>query len=54
MHCVHTIKTELSELEGVSSVDADKDSKQVVVTFNAPATDAKIKGLLKEINYPAA
>jgi len=54
MHCVHTIKTELSELEGVSNVDADKDTKQVIVSYDTPATDAKIKGLLKEINYPAA
>jgi copper chaperone CopZ len=53
MHCVHTIKTELSELEGVAGVEADAATKQVVVTFNAPATNEKIKGLLQEINYPA-
>jgi copper chaperone len=54
MHCVHTIKTELSELEGVKSVEARADTKQATVTFEAPATEEKIKSLLTEINYPAA
>jgi copper chaperone CopZ len=54
MHCIHTIKTELSELPGVKSVDADQNSKQTTITFDAPATEDKIKGLLAEIDYPAA
>lgn len=53
-HCVHTIKTELSDLEGVKSVDASAQSKQAVVVFDAPATEEQIVGLLKEINYPPA
>jgi copper chaperone len=52
-HCVHTIKMEVSELEGVQSVDADADGKQATVVFDEPATDEKIKALLAEINYPA-
>ncbi len=52
-HCVHTVKMELSELEGVHSVDADLASKKVVVNFSDPASDEKIKGVLAEINYPA-
>ncbi len=52
-HCVHTIKTELSDLAGVQSVDADAASKQATFTFDAPATEAKIKETLAEINYPA-
>lgn len=52
-HCVHTVKMELSELEGVQSVEADLASKQVVVNFSEPASDEKIKDLLAEINYPA-
>jgi copper chaperone CopZ len=53
MHCVHTIKTELSEVEGITSVDASPEKKQVTVEFNAPASDKKIRDTLKEINYPA-
>jgi copper chaperone len=53
MHCVHTIKTEVSDLAGVKSVDADPNTKQATITFDAPATEAAIKNLLAEINYPA-
>jgi copper chaperone len=51
-HCVHTIKMELSELNGVRSVEADAGTKLVTVTFEAPATQAAIETLLAEINYP--
>jgi copper ion binding protein len=53
-HCVHTIKTEVSELEGVKNVDANATTKEVVVTFEAPATPEKIIQLMAEINYPIA
>lgn len=53
-HCVHTIQSELSELEGVQKVVASADSKQAEITFDSPATEAKIKQLLAEINYPVA
>jgi copper chaperone len=52
-HCVHTIKMEVSELEGVQTVEADADSQQATVIFDDPATDEKIRELLAEINYPA-
>ncbi|MBI5839580.1 MAG: heavy-metal-associated domain-containing protein [Chloroflexi bacterium] len=52
-HCTHTIETEVSELQGVQSVKAEIDSKKVVITFDAPANEEKIKALLAEINYPA-
>jgi copper chaperone len=54
MHCVHTIKTEVSDLEGVKSVDANAQTKETVITFDTPATEEKIVELLKEINYPPA
>lgn len=54
MHCVHTIQAELSELAGVSAVQADAQTKEVQVTFDIPATEAGIRRLLAEINYPAA
>lgn len=53
-HCVHTIKTELGEISGVQSVDADVNTKNVTVKFEPPATEKKIVDLLKEINYPPA
>ncbi len=52
-HCVMSIKNELSELEGVSSVEGDADKKEVTVAFDAPASEEKIRGTLQEINYPA-
>jgi copper chaperone CopZ len=53
-HCVHTIQTEVSDMEGVQSVKADQSSRLVEVTFDAPATEESIKALLAEINYPVA
>lgn len=53
-HCVHTIQSELSELAGVQTVVASQDTRQATITFDAPATEAQIKALLAEINYPAA
>ncbi|MDY6867641.1 MAG: cation transporter, partial [Chloroflexota bacterium] len=53
-HCTHTISMELSEMEGVSKVDADVQTKQVTVSFQEPATEEALKQLLSEINYPAA
>ncbi len=54
MHCTHTIELEVGELEGVKSVQADMNTKDVVITFDAPATEDKIKALLTEIEYPVA
>lgn len=53
-HCVHTIQSEVSELAGVKSVVADMATKQAVITYDAPASEEKIKSLLMEINYPVA
>ncbi|MBN1921573.1 MAG: heavy-metal-associated domain-containing protein [Anaerolineae bacterium] len=53
-HCVHTIKMEVGELEGVRSVEADPQTKEAIITFDAPATEEAIKALLAEINYPVA
>jgi copper chaperone len=53
-HCVHTIQMEVGDLEGVQSVKASNETKQVEVVFDAPATEEKIVSLMKEINYPPA
>jgi len=52
-HCTHTITMELSDLDGVSKVDADVQSQKVTVEFSEPATEQAIKSLLAEIKYPA-
>ncbi|MDX1615111.1 MAG: heavy-metal-associated domain-containing protein [Candidatus Promineifilaceae bacterium] len=53
-HCTHTVEMELSELAGVNKVEADLDSRQVVVEWGDPATWEQIKATLVEINYPPA
>jgi copper chaperone len=53
-HCVHTIQNEVSELEGVQSVVANQEAQTATITFDAPASEEKIKALLAEINYPVA
>ena len=52
-HCTHTIDNEVGELAGVQSVKAEIDTKKVIIMFDAPASEEKIKALLAEINYPA-
>lgn len=51
-HCTHTITMELSEIEGVSTVDADVQSRLVSITFDEPASEQVLKDTLAEINYP--
>jgi copper chaperone CopZ len=53
-HCTSTIEREVSDLEGITSVKADKDSKMVTIEWNEPpATWTEIADLLNEIGYPA-
>lgn len=52
-HCTRTIEMEVGELKGVQSVKADEATKKVVISFEEPASEEKIKALLAEINYPA-
>ena len=51
-HCVHTIQMEVGDLEGVQSVKASNETKEVEVVFDPPATEDQIVALMKEINYP--
>lgn len=53
-HCVHTIKTELSDVDGVKKVDANQETKVVEIEFDAPASEEKLKALLALIEYPVA
>lgn len=52
-NCTRTIELEVGELQGVQSVKANLETKKVQITFDAPASEEKIKTLLAEINYPA-
>ncbi len=51
-HCIHTIKSEVGELAGVKSVEADMQTKVVTIGYDDPATQDSIKALLAEIDYP--
>ena len=51
-HCVHTINTEIGELAGVKTVQANLAAKTAVITFDPPATEEQIVDALKSINYP--
>ncbi len=53
-HCVMAIKNELTDLPGVVTVEADAETKQVLVAWNDPATWDKISAALEEIGYPAS
>ena len=52
-HCVSAIESELTEMQGVTSVKADAESKTVTVRWDAPASIESIRATLAEINYPA-
>jgi copper ion binding protein len=53
-HCTGTIEREVGELEGVTSVKAEIDSKIVTIEWNDPPANWKqIDDLLTEIGYPA-
>ena len=53
-HCVRTIERELCELDGITSVKADTDTKQVAITWKEEEVNLdNIRALLEEIGYPA-
>ncbi len=53
-HCVHTIKMEVGEINGVTEVQGDLNTKKVTITFDPPASTEKIEALLLEIDYPVS
>jgi len=52
-HCVANIKRELEELDGVTMVDGDPETKNVTVKWGDPASWETISETLSEIGYPA-
>lgn len=53
MHCVNTIKIAISALDGIEFVDVNMPQKELLVEFEAPASDEIIRQKLKDIGYPA-
>lgn len=53
-HCSNTIKMELTDLQGVTTVNADATTKEVTVEWGEPTNWPEIETLLQEINYPPA
>ena len=52
-HCALSIREEVSEVEGVESVDVDLDSR--VVTVTAPhVDDSAVRAAIREAGYEAA
>jgi copper chaperone len=52
-HCVNTVQTSLGKLDGVSSVLASADTKQIDLEFDpARVTLARIAAVLDEEGYP--
>ena len=52
-HCVMTIRRELSELAGITSVQADPQTKGVTLQWDDTSLSwEQISHLLEEIHYP--
>lgn len=53
-HCKMAVENAGNALEGVSSIDADPDSKKVAITYDeSVVTVDAIKQALAEAGYPA-
>ena len=52
-HCTNSIKSELAEVDGVVTVEAEPGAKEVTVKWDPPVTEGQIRNILAEINYPA-
>ena len=54
-HCVAAIEREVSEIEGVLSVEGRHDTQDVTISWNSEKTSwQEIEGLMRQINYPPA
>lgn len=50
-NCTNTIEMEVGEIEGVNSVVANADDKNVTIEWGEPATWDAIRSLLVEIEF---
>jgi copper ion binding protein len=53
-HCVASVTEEISELDGVQTVDVDLASGQVTVTSQAPLSEASVRAAITEAGYQLA
>ena len=54
-HCVATIEREISEVEGVFSVEGRHDTQDVTISWDSEKTCwQEIEVLMRVINYPPA
>lgn len=53
-HCVHTIKMEVGDIEGVVSVAGAVDEQSVIIEYGDPASEKQIVDMMTEIYYPPA
>ncbi|MGD8561170.1 MAG: heavy-metal-associated domain-containing protein [Desulfarculaceae bacterium] len=51
-HCLMTVQREASEVPGVKSVEGDVESKNITISWDAPAQWDQIEAALKEAGYP--
>ncbi len=52
-HCTRQIKEEVGEIDGVSAVTADVNTKEVTISWQPPADWNAIDAMLNEIGFPA-
>lgn len=50
-NCVHHVKEALSELQGITSVDVNLDTKSAVLEASSEITDEDIKAAVDEVGY---
>ena len=53
-HCVMTIERELKEVEGLQSVQANQNTRAVLVQVNDDSVLPAVEAMLAEIGYPAS
>lgn len=51
-HCINTIRTEITELDGVAKVKGDPVTKKITFEWKSPATWEDIEAALDDIGYP--
>ncbi|GAB2691461.1 heavy-metal-associated domain-containing protein [Thalassiella azotivora] len=50
-HCVSSVTEEISELDGVQSVDVDLATGAVTVTSESPLDESAVRGAVEEAGY---
>ncbi|GAA1469985.1 heavy-metal-associated domain-containing protein [Microbacterium thalassium] len=53
-HCEHAVRSEVSQIAGVTSVDVSAQTGMLVVESSAPLADADVVAAVDEAGYEAA